>query len=140
VIDGADFFALMPPNNATAVAAGANVEFPQNGPVFPASGITRVNASTFTLAVAGTYQVLFQVSVTEAGQLVVALNGAEVPTTMVGRATGTDKIVGMYYFTVAANTTISIRNPAAATASLIITPLAGGVDPVSAHLVITRVS
>ncbi|MGG1616771.1 hypothetical protein ACIFQM_01950 [Paenibacillus sp. NRS-1782] len=78
----ADFYALMPSDNAATVAPGTDVSFPQNG---PSSGtvITRTGTSTFNLSVIGTYQVLFQVSVTEAGQLILTLNGSDLAYTVV---------------------------------------------------------
>ncbi len=65
--DYAEFFALMPPDNAATVAPGDPVSFPQDGPTD--GTITRVNGSSFTLADVGTYQVTFQVSVNEAGAI-----------------------------------------------------------------------
>jgi hypothetical protein len=143
VLAAADFFALMPGDNAATVGAGTPVQFPQNGPVV-GSGITRVNASEFNLAAVGTYQILFQVSVTEPGQLVVALDSGsgfqEQAYTVVGRATGTSQIVGMCLVTTTvANTLISIQNPLGNSPALTITPSAGGTHSVSAHLVITRI-
>jgi hypothetical protein len=129
----------MPTDNPATVAIGAAVEFPKNGPV-TGSGITRLTTSTFELADIGTYQILFQVSVDEAGQLVVALDGIENADTVVGRATGTNQIVGICVVaTTAINTVLSIQNPAGNSTALTITPHAGGTSPVSAHLVIVRV-
>ncbi len=72
VIDFADFYALMPPDNPATVAPGTAVSFPQNGPT---SGvITPASATQFTLPAVGTYEVFFQVSITEPGQLVLALD------------------------------------------------------------------
>lgn len=136
----ADFYALMPPDNAATVAAGADVQFPNNGPTIGA-GISRLTSTTFNLAAVGIYQVLFQVSVSEAGQLVVVLNGAEQLPTVVGRATGTSQIVGSCLIeTSLPNTIISVRNPASESTALTITPLAGGTEAVSAHVTITRYS
>jgi hypothetical protein len=133
----ADFYALMPPDNAATVAAGSAVQFPQDGPT-SGTVITRLDASTFNLSAIGTYQVMFQVSVSEAGQLVLVLNGAEQPYTVVGRATSTSQIVGMALITTSVvNSTLSVRNPAAGFVALTVTPSAGGGDSVSAHLVIT---
>ena len=132
----ADFFALMPNDNAAPIAPGTPIQFPQNG---PANNISRLNVSQFLLPAIGTYQVNFQVSITEAGQLVICLNGAELPQTVVGRATGTSQIVGTCLVsTVTVNTILEVRNPAGESTALTITPNAGGTDPVSAHLVITR--
>jgi hypothetical protein len=79
--------------------------------------------------------------VSEAGQLVIALNGVEQAYTVVGRATGTSQISQSCLIqTVAPNSVISVNNPAGEAAALTITPLAGGTSPVSAHLMITRYS
>jgi len=136
-----DFYAWMPPDNAATVAPGTDVAFPQNGPSSSTS-IFRVSPETqFNLAAIGVYQFMFQVSVDEAGQLDLTLNGVEQAYTVVGRATGTDQITGILLVqTSATNTILTVRNPAANTTSLTITPLAGGSDPVSAHLVITLLS
>ena len=133
----ADFYALMPPDNAATVAAGGSVQFPNDGPT--SAQIVRVNASTFTLVSAGTFQVMFEVSVTEPGQLVLVRNGVELAYTVVGRATGTSQIVGMSLITGNAGDVISVNNPAASSIALAITPLAGGANSVSAHLVITQI-
>jgi len=138
LISVADFYALMPEDNATPVAAGTAVEFPQDG---PASGtIVRNNATQFILPDIGMYEVNFQVSVTEAGQLVVVVDGSEQAYTVVGRNTGTSQIVGLCLVeTTLLDSVLSINNPLGSATALTITPIAGGVDPVSAHLVIKRV-
>ena len=68
VLNYADFYVLMPGDNADTVVPGSDVDFPQDG---PSSGIdiSRISASSFNLSNIGSYQVLFQVSVTETGQL-----------------------------------------------------------------------
>lgn len=138
VLSYADFYALMPPDNAETVAPGTDVSFPQDGPN-SGSGITRVSATSFNLADIGAYQIMFQVSVTEPGQLILTLNGADLPYTVVGRATGTSQIVGMAIVeTTAVNSVLTVRNPEGTAEALTITPLAGGTRPVSAHLVITQ--
>ena len=91
VLNYADFYALMPPDNATTVAAGTDVSFPQDGPN-SGSGIVRSGPDSFILAEIGTYHVQFQVSVTEAGQLILTLNGEDLAYTVVGRATGSKPI------------------------------------------------
>jgi hypothetical protein len=137
--DFADFFALMPPDNAATVAVGTDVQFPQDGPASGTGGITRLTAGEFQLRAIGTYQVMFQVSVSEPGQLDLTLNGTELPYTMVGRATGTSQIVGTALVqTTSVDSVLSVRNPVGGIVAMTITPLAGGTNPVSAHLVITR--
>jgi hypothetical protein len=136
----ADFYALMPTDNAVTVAPGTDVDFPQDGPTSGGTDIVRASADTFILSAIGTYQVLFQVSVTEAGQLILTLNDADLAYTVVGRATGTSQIVGMALVqTSVINSILTVRNPAGNSTALTITPLAGGTRPVSAHLVITRI-
>ena len=139
VLGYADFYALMPPNNAATVAPGTDVSFPQDGPN-SGTGIARSGPSSFNLAEIGTYQVLFQVSVTEPGQLILTLNGEDLAYTVAGRATGTSQIVGMAIVeTTAINSVLTVRNPEGTAEALTITPLAGGTRPVSAHLVITQI-
>lgn len=78
--------------------------------------------------------------VTEAGQLILTLNGEDLEYTVVGRATGTSQIVGMAIVTTTViNSILTVRNPAGNAAALGITPLAGGTRPVSAHLVIIQI-
>ncbi|MBQ7820948.1 MAG: collagen-like protein [Clostridia bacterium] len=140
VLSYADFYALMPPDNSATVAPGTDVSFPQNGPIAN-TNIGRLGPSSFNLGEIGTYQVLFQVSVTEAGQLILTLNGEDLPYTVAGRATGTSQIVGMALVTTTAvDSVLTVRNPAGNAAALTITPLAGGTRPVSAHLVITQIA
>ena len=139
VLGFADFYALMPPDNSATVAPGTDVSFPQDGPN-SGSGIARTGPDAFSLAEIGTYQVLFQVSVTEAGQLILTLNGEDLAYTVAGRATGVSQIIGMAIVeTTSINSILTVRNPECTAAALTITPLAGGTRPVSAHLVITRI-
>lgn len=139
VLNFADFYALMPPDNAAAVAPGTDVSFPEDGPNSGAD-IARTGPGAFNLAEIGTYQVFFEVSVDEEGQLILTLNGADLEYTVVGRATGASQIVGMAIVTTTAiNSILTVRNPAGNAATLTITPLAGGTRPVSAHLVITQI-
>ena len=87
---------------------------------------------------AGTYQVQFQVSVVEAGQLGISIDGVLLTYTIVGRATGASQLVGVSLISTAPNSLLSVVNPAFNNNALTITPFAGGSTPVSAHLVITR--
>ena len=129
----------MPPDNAATVAPGTDVSFPQDGPN-SGSSISRLGASSFNLSEIGTYQVLFEVAVDEAGQLVLTLNGAELAYTVVGRATGTSQIIGMAIVqTTTINSVLTVRNPSANATALTITPNSGGTQPVSAHLIITQI-
>ncbi len=122
ILGYADFFAIIP----------------QDGPN-SANIAMRSSSNTFTLTEAGTYLIMIQVNVTEAGQLVIALNDAELAYTVSGRATGTNQIMQTSIITITDESTqLSIRNPASEAAALTITPLAGGTEPVSAHLIIIK--
>jgi len=140
VLGAADFFALMPSDNPATVAPGSAVFFPQNGPILGPS-ILRATGNTFTLVEIGVYQVAFNVSVSEPGQLVIVVNAVEQAYTVAGRATGTSQISQTCLVeTIVPNSVISVENPVGEAAALTITPVAGGTNPVSAHLTITRYS
>lgn len=133
----AQFYALMPGDNPGVVPIGGNVEFPQNGPT-SGTDVTRIDAGSFNIAAIGTYMVNWQVPVTEAGQLALTLNGSLLPYTVVGRATGTSQIVGTTLIvTESMNSVLTVVNSSSYSA-FTITPMAGGTNPVSASLVITR--
>ena len=138
LLDFSDFFALMPGDNAATIAADAAVLFPQDGST---SGvITRLTDSTFLLPTIGTYLIQFQASVTEAGQLMLRLNGSPVANSVVGRATGTSQIVGLSLITTTSpNSILEVINPPGNATALTLTPVAGGTHAVSAHLVIVRI-
>ena len=108
---------------------GTDVSFPQDGPT-SGTAITRAGSSTFNLLTIGTYLVLLQVSVDEAGQLILTLNGAEPGLGGRTRATGTSQIVGTALVQTTANN--SVLTVPKSCAALTITPLAGGTRPVSA--------
>jgi hypothetical protein len=128
----------MPNDNSATIAPGSNVEFPNNGPNY--SSITRTGPSTFNLTNIGTYLIQFQVSIAEPGQLCITLNSIEQPYTVVGGATGTSQIVGLNLITTtSSNSIISISNPSSESTALTLTHLAGGTNPVSAHLVILQI-
>lgn len=138
VLGFADFYALMPPDNTAAVAPGTDVSFPQDGPN-SGSEIVRTVPNSFNLAEIGTYQIFFEVSVDEAGQLILTLNGEDLPYTVSRRATGASQIIGMAIVTTTViNSILTVRNPAGNAVALTITPVAGGTRSVSAHLVIVR--
>jgi hypothetical protein len=131
------FYALMPSDNAATVAPGMPVLFPRDG---AASGIIGVTDSEFLLPTIGVYEVFWQVSVSEAGQLVLALDGVEQLHTVAGRATGTSQITNtVLLVTTTENSLLTLQNPAGNPAALTITPLAGGARAVSASLIIKKI-
>jgi Collagen triple helix repeat (20 copies) len=136
----AEFFALMPPDNASTVPAGGDINFPQDGPADTTGDIVRLSASAFDFADAGTYDVAFSVPVDEAGQLELTLNGVPLAYTVSGRATGTSPIAGEALVTASAGDVVTVRSPASAITALTISELAGGAEPSSATLTIERLS
>ena len=136
----ADFYAVMPSDNPTTIPAGADVNFPQNGAT-SCTDITRTSSSSFNLACPGFYLVMFDVCAEEAGQLMLTLNGADLNYTVAGRGAATCQIEGMAIVqTTAANSIITVRNPLGSAAPMKVMELAGGVRPVTAHLVIIRIA
>ncbi|MEO6684341.1 MAG: hypothetical protein ABIN24_00185 [Dyadobacter sp.] len=129
----ADFYGSTFDNFGTIPIGGA-ISFPQDGVL--SQGIAHAGTNSFILLAEGVYQVSFQVSVTEPGQLVLNLNGIDLLYTFVGRATGTSQIVGMALVESPAFSTLQLKN--SGSTALTITPFAGGANSVSAHLVITR--
>jgi hypothetical protein len=160
-----DFFALMgnpsiigDNDNPNAIPAFPNVlsavSFPRPNPDV-VNTIPRFDDSHFILPVIGTYLIQFQVSITGGptndGQLELVLNPGSItnpgvgPTeqayTVVGRATGTSQIEGIYLVTTTSvNTILSVNNPSGNNA-IVVTPFAGDAAniPVSAHLVIIQI-
>lgn len=57
VLNYADFYALMPPDNSATLAPGTDVSFPQDGPN-SGSGIVRTGPDSFNLTQIGTYQII----------------------------------------------------------------------------------
>ena len=138
----ADFYAVMPNDNSSTVAIGGYVEFPNDG-LSVGSDIQRngTDDSSFQLGPIGIYQVMFQVSITEAGQLQLTLDDEPVTNSVVGRATGTSQIVGICLInTITTNSILRVQNPPGNSTALTITPLAGGSRAVSAHLIISLLS
>lgn len=133
-----EFFALMPGDNTATIAAGIAIDFPQNG--LTDGYIIRSSINQFILPDVGIYLVHWQVSLSEAAQLMIQLNGTEMPHTLVGRATGTSQIVGHTMInTTLPNSIMSIVNPTGNTPAITPTPTAGGTHAVTANLVITRI-
>lgn len=139
VLGYADFYALMPGDNADSVGAGEAVDFPRDAAV--SVGISRVDAASFSLAVPGSYLISFFASVDEAGQLVLAANGVELEYTVAGRDALGSQIVGSAIVTTTeSDTVISVRNPEGTADPITLTASAGGTEPVSAHLTILRLA
>ncbi len=128
----------MPGDNPDPIAPNEDVAFPQDG---PNSGTTvqRTSDTSFTLTEAGTYLVSFQATAEEAGQLILTLNGTDLPYTVVGRDALGSQITGTVLVTTTAdNAVLTVRNPDGTADPLTLTPNAGGTRPVSAQLTIVQ--
>jgi hypothetical protein len=143
ILSFANFYALMPGDNTATIATGAPILFPTPG-LSHGGGITPTtgeSTSSFTLASKGIYEVTFHVSISEAGQLALSLNGTQIDYTVVGRATGTSQIVGIFLIqTNTPNSFIKVINPTGNPAALTLNPIAGGTHAVSAHLIIKQLT
>jgi hypothetical protein len=130
----------MPGDNSATVAPGAAVSFPNVGPADGSGAISEMSATTFNLTNVGTYEVFFQVSVSEPGQLELVLNNAELAYTVVGRASPTSEIVGESLVSVTTpNSVLQVWNPSGDPIALTITPDAGDTaTAASASLVILQ--
>ena len=138
IMNISNFYSLMPPDNSATIAIGAAINFNQDGPNNNTT-ITRISPSTFNLELVGIYEIIFQVSINEAAQLVIVLNGTELDYTVVGRATGTNQIIGdCLILTTTPNSVLSINNSTASAAAITITPFGGGTKAISANLIIKK--
>lgn len=135
----AEFYALMPPNNPGPVFLGGYVDFP-NIAATSGNSIVPTSSNTFLLTDVGIYQVTWNVSVNEPGQLVLILNNTVIPYSVSGRATGSTQITGSAIINVnVPNSILNLSNPPGNSQALTITPMAGGNSPVAATLIITRI-
>lgn len=133
----ASFYALAPNDNPTAIAQNTAVEFPNTSA--STTGITRLTNSTFNLADAGTYLIMFKVNTNTAGQLGIAVNGAVQPNATFGNAADDGIIEGKTIITTAAaNTILSIVNPIAT--AVTVTPSAGGTEATVSDLTILKLA
>jgi hypothetical protein len=135
----ASFYSII--TTDVTLAVGSNMIFSVDGPASAGTTITRLSPGTFNLAVAGTYEVTWQASINEAGQLQIALNGTPVADTVVGRDALTNQIVGNTLITtVTPNTILAIVNPFTNVGLLTETGSAGGDNPVTVTLTIKQLA
>ena len=133
----ADFYALMPPENAAEIAPGEAVEFPEQS-FIGGTNITRISDSEFAFTESGIYLLLFNAAVSEAAQLVPAINGTELSFALAGKDSALSQLSGTAIISANEGDILTLRNPSSASSSLTLTPNAGGNSPVSAHLTVIR--
>ena len=122
------FYAIVPPTGGIVIPVGGAVPFIFDGPL---SGINRFSASEFILPVVGVYEVSVQATITEPGQLILALDTGAGPVdigeTVAGRSTGTSQIViHTHIATTVPNSLLSVRNPVGNPIPLTFTPSISG--------------
>lgn len=135
LLAAAEFFNTL--DTDLIVAAGADVTIPTDGPIIGTS-IVRTNATTFTLVDAGVYLIQFQGSFTELGQIALTLNGTPLAASVVGKLAGDAQLGILQLVSVAAGTTLTIRNVNAL--SITFLAILGGVLPSNLTLVISRLA
>lgn len=134
----AEFFDIYEPGS-NHVPPGSAVMFGQVGQSDGSAKITSLGPTTFRLADPGIYSVQFDVPVTVSGQLELTLDGAALACTVTGVGGDGGEIAGHALIPVPADAVLSVVNPPA-DLQLDIDPHAGGVEPVSATLVIRNSS
>ena len=139
-LDYAEFYALVPPDNPEPIEAGEDVAFPRNS-VTSGGGITRVSDTEFNLADEGVYLVTFTATAEGEGQLILTLNGVDLPYTVSGRGEDNSQIVGISLVRVTEeNSVLTVRNPEGTAVPITLVENAGGTRPQSAGLVIVRIA
>ena len=132
----ADFYALMPGDNSSTIPFLAAIEFPRT--TVSNSSITSISPTQFRLPDVGTYEVMFQLSITESARVGITLNGSLQFASIVARSTGMSQLIGTTLVTTtSANTMLSVVN-AQSSGALTLTSYPGEIFPTSAHLVIKK--
>lgn len=139
ILDFANFYALMPPDNEALVEAGKDIEFPNNGPSSGKS-IKRIDRKSFNLLNVGTYQVFFQVNVSEPCQVILTLNDEELEYTLLDNPSYSSRIIGMFLIkTNKENSTLTVRNYSCNNTNLTVTKTTSeDKKSISAHLIILQ--
>lgn len=128
---------------ADTVAIGAPFPFDTDGP-FTAGFLhtaspTPATSAPITIVNAGIYSVQYTVTVAEARQIALYLDGAVVPSTIYGQATGTAVTTGIAIITAAAGQLLTLRNHLSAAALTLVTPSGGTAENTTNSLVITKI-
>lgn len=143
------FYAQMPPDNPDPIEVGGAFSFPRDGEA-GGSVIARASDSEFRISIPGVYEVSWQFCVDSAAQTALAVVD-EPPTdelripvpvvqrfTVVGRPTGQTHMSNRTLLrTHYPNALISVVN-GNSSGSVSLTQFAGGIDPVTANIIIRR--
>jgi hypothetical protein len=135
-VEFADFYALVPLDDSVDITPGQPIPFPRDG-ANSDSMITRVDDHTFNLLEKGFYKVIYRMTVLQPSQLILRLNGIELPPTLSGISVGGSQMSETAIIvTTTTNAKLSVINPNSALTHINLAPFSGGLSPVSAHLII----
>lgn len=133
------FYAIMPPDNAGAIAPGFAVAFPNDGPSL--GGIARISSSAFNIPLTGTYEVNWYAITSSINQFLLRVNGAEQANTAIGGGNTNVTMTGSVFITTTvANSVLELVNPLSSggAATLRAAPFSGQNEPFSAWLTIKK--
>ena len=97
-------------------------------------------SAPITILQAGTYRVEYSVTVAEARQIALYINGAVVSNTIYGAATGTVVTTAFAIITAAANDVLTLRNHLSAAALTLVTPSGGTAENVTNSILIEKLA
>lgn len=128
---------------SATVAIAAPFPFDTNGEFSPAvfahtASPVVATSAPITILQAGTYRVEYSVTVAEARQIALYLNGAVVAGTIYGQATGTAVTTAFAIITAAANDVLTLRNHLSAAALTLVTPSGGTASNTTNSLLIEK--
>ncbi len=133
----ANFYGLQPLNQIPVVTPGSPVEFPNNGPT--TNNITRLTTGTFNVDLSGNYLISFNLTVVEAAEVVLVLNGVELPETVVARSTGETQLSGNFIINIPqSNSVLSLNNASNTPFNLSSNSNTGSTKPLSLQLNILK--
>lgn len=129
---------------SATVAIAAPFPFDTDGPktsgfLHTASAVVATSAP-ITIVNAGTYAVNYSITVAEAHQFALYINGAVVTSTIYGQATGTSATSAFAIITVAAGAVLTLRNHLSVAALTLVTPSGGTAGNNTNSLMIRRLA
>lgn len=129
---------------SATVAIAAPFPFDTDGPAtsgfLHTASATPATSAPITIVNAGTYAVQYTVTVAEARQIALYIDGAVVPSTIYGQATGTAVTTGIAIITVAAGAVLTLRNHLSAAALTLVTPSGGTEENATNSILITKLA
>lgn len=130
---------------SATVAIAAPFPFDSDGAFSPAvfahtASPVVATSAPITILQAGTYRVEYSVTVAEARQIALYLNGAVVLNTIYGAATGTVVTTAFAIITAAANDVLTLRNHLSAAALTLVTPSGGTAENTTNSILIEKLA